>query len=59
MKTITNTTGSKAVNIINSAPQIFNALYVQIYQGEQDVQQAKTFTTLKGATNWANKILNN
>jgi hypothetical protein len=37
MKTLTNTTGSKAVNISNPAPMQFIAMYVQIYNGEQDV----------------------
>jgi hypothetical protein len=58
MKTLTNTTGSKAVNISNTAPMQFIAMYVQIYNGEQDVLQTKTFTTLKGATKWANTKLN-
>ena len=58
MTTITNTTGSKAVNISNTAPMTFIAMYVQIYNGEQQVLQAKTFTTIKGAQKWANKILN-
>lgn len=58
MTTIKNQTGTKAVNIINSAPQTFNAFYVQIYEGDQDLLESKNFTTLKGATNWANKKLN-
>jgi hypothetical protein len=33
-------------------------MYVQIYNGEQQVLQAKTFTTVKNAEKWANKILN-
>ena len=32
------------------------AMYVQIYSGEQQVLQAKTFTTVKNAEKWANKI---
>jgi hypothetical protein len=58
MTTLTNSTGSKAVNISNSAPMVFNCFYVQIYKGEETVLQAKTFTTFKGAKNWANKVLN-
>jgi hypothetical protein len=58
MTTIKNTTGSKAVHITNQAPRTFIAMHVLIYNGEQDVQESKTFTTLKGATKWANKILN-
>ena len=57
MKTITNTSGSKAVNIVNQAPMTFVASYVQIYNGEQDVLQTKIFTTFKGATTWAKKVL--
>jgi hypothetical protein len=57
MTTITNTTGTKAVNIVNQAPMSFVASYVQIYNGEQDVLQTKFFTTLKGATTWAKRIL--
>jgi hypothetical protein len=58
MTTLKNTTGSKAVNISNTAPMQFIAMYVQIYNNEQDVLQSKTFTTLKGAKKWAIKILN-
>jgi hypothetical protein len=58
MTTLKNTTGSKAVNISNPSPMTFIAMYVQIYNGEQDVLQSKTFTTLKGATKWANTKLN-
>ena len=57
MTTITNTSGSKAVNIVNQAPMTFVASYVQIYKGEQNVLQTKIFTTLKGATTWAKKVL--
>jgi hypothetical protein len=58
MKTITNTTGSKAVKITNPSPMTFVATYVQIYQGEEDVIELKTFKTLKGAEKWANSLLN-
>jgi hypothetical protein len=58
MTTLKNTTGSKAVNISTDATGNARAMYVQIYNGEQQVLQAKTFTTVKNAEKWANKILN-
>jgi hypothetical protein len=58
MTTLKNTTGSKAVNITTDATGNVRAMYVQIYNGEQQVLQAKTFTTVKNAEKWANKILN-
>lgn len=58
MKTLKNTTGSKAVNITTDATGNVRAMYVQIYNGEQQVLQAKTFANSKNATRWANKILN-
>jgi hypothetical protein len=58
MTTLRNTSGSKAVKIVNQSPMYFIAFYVLIYNGEEDVIQTKTFTTLKGASKWANKILN-
>jgi len=56
--TLKNTTGSKAVNISTDATGNVRAMYVQIYNGEQQVLQAKTFTTVENAEKWANKILN-
>ena len=58
MTTLKNTTGSKAVNISTDANGNVRAMYVQIYNREQQVLQAKTFTTVKNAEKWANKILN-
>lgn len=57
MTTIKNTTGSKAVNISTDATGNVRAMYVQIYQGEQQVLQSKTFVSIKNAQKWANKIL--
>lgn len=57
MATIKNATGSKAVNISTDATGNVRAMYVQIYQGEQQVLQAKTFASIKNAQKWANKIL--
>lgn len=57
MTTITNTTGSKAVNIIYNDFNGFRASLVQIYNGEQDLIEAKSFTTEKKAKTWATKKL--
>ena len=58
MKVITNSTGTKAVNISTSAIGTVRAIHVQIYNGEQDVIQAKDFASIKKAENWAAKVLN-
>jgi len=58
MTTLKNTTGSKAVNIITDATGNVRAMYVQIYNGEEQVLEAKTFANLKNAEKWATKILN-
>jgi hypothetical protein len=58
MTTVTNTTGSKAVNITTDAQGIVRAMYVQVYNGEQQVLQSKEFASVKNAEKWANKILN-
>lgn len=58
MTTIKNTTGSKAVNITKDATGTYRAMYVQIYQQEQQVLNSKDFKSLKTAEKWANKILN-
>jgi hypothetical protein len=58
MTTLKNTTGSKAVNITTDATGTVRAMYVQMYNNEQQVLQAKTFANTKNAEKWANKILN-
>jgi hypothetical protein len=58
MKTFKNTTGSKAVNISTDATGNFRAMYVQVYNGEEQVLQAKTFANVKNAEKWATTILN-
>jgi hypothetical protein len=58
MATITNTTGTKAVNISTDATGTIRAMYVQIYNGEQQVLQAKSFSSVRNAEKWANKIIN-
>jgi len=35
----------------------FQALYYQVYGGEEQVLQSKTFATQKNAERWANKTL--
>ena len=57
MTTITNQTGSKAVNITTDATGRVRAMYVQIYNNEQQVLQAKDFSTINNAEKWAKKIL--
>ena len=58
MTTLKNTTGSKAVNISTDATGNVRAMYVQIYNQEQQVLQSKTFANIKNAEKWASKILN-
>jgi hypothetical protein len=57
MTTISNSTGSKAVNISTDATGKARAMYVQIYKGEQQVLQSKDFANIKNAEKWASKIL--
>ena len=56
MTTISNTTGSKAVNINENGGHII-AQYVQNYQVEQQVLQSKSFSTKAAAERWAKKVL--
>jgi hypothetical protein len=57
MTTLTNSTGSKAVNIrMNEANSVI-ASYVQIYKGEEQVLQTKFFANTKNAEKWGNKML--
>lgn len=57
MTTISNSAGSKAVNISTDATGKVRAVYVQIYKGEQQVLQSKDFANIKNAEKWASKIL--
>ena len=59
MTTIKNNTGTKAVNISTDATGTVNAMYVQIYKGQEQVLQSKSYRTMNAAIKWANKILNN
>ena len=58
MTTLTNTTGSKKVNISTSATGTVTAMYVQVYAGQEQVLNTKSYKSLKMATKWANKQLN-
>ena len=57
MTTIKNNTGTKAVNISTDATGTVNAMYVQIYNGQEQVLQSKSYKTENAAIKWANKIL--
>ena len=56
MTTLKNQTGSKAVNICKNFGG-FIALYVQIYQGEQQVLETKFFAFEKRAIKWGQSKL--
>ena len=56
MTRINNTTGSKAV-IIRKNWSGFIAMYVQVYQGEEQVLDSKSYGTEKACIRWANKVL--
>jgi len=58
MTIISNTTGTKAVNITTDGTGAVRAMYVQVYSGEQQVLQSKSFASVKNAEKWANRILN-
>jgi hypothetical protein len=58
MTTLTNTKGSKEVRIMKDGAGSIHAMYCQIYQGQAQVLQAKSFASVKNAEKWANKILN-
>ncbi len=58
MTTFTNTTGTKAVNVSKDATGTFRAMFVQIYNNDQQVLDSKDFSTLVRAEKWANKVLN-
>jgi len=58
MKTLSNSSGSKAVNIRKDATGRIRCLYVQFFQGMEQVLLAKDFSSIKDAEKWAAKILN-
>jgi hypothetical protein len=57
MTTISNSTGSKSVNISTDSTGVVRAMYVQNYNGQQQVLQSKTFATKNRAEKWAKSIL--
>lgn len=58
MTTLKNQSGSKTVKISTEFTGIIRAAYIQIYQGEEQVLEFKSFNTIKNAEKWANKKLN-
>ena len=61
MTTFSNQTGSKAVNINDQSAaygytSVF-AQYVQLYDGEQQVLESKSFSSIQAAERWAKKKL--
>ena len=56
MKTLSNATGSKVVNITNREGS-FTCMYCDVYQGEQQVLDSKVYKSEKTAIKWANKKL--
>ena len=49
--------GSKAVRISKSNTGSNIAMYIQIYNGEEQVLESKIFSTFLRAEKWANKKL--
>ena len=58
MTTLKNTTGTKAVNISTDATGTVRAMFVQIYNGQEQVLESKSYSTIKRAEKWANSKLN-
>tara|TARA_R110000737_G_scaffold205578_2_gene224150 strand:- start:166 stop:342 length:177 start_codon:yes stop_codon:yes gene_type:complete len=58
MKTLRNTTKTKAVNIITDGSGRVRAMYVQIYNGHEQVLDSKDYKSFKMAEKWAKKKLN-
>jgi YbbR domain-containing protein len=58
MTTLTNTTGSKEVQIRRNGEKSVIAMYCQVYQGESQVLQSKSFANVKNAEKWAKQVLN-
>ena len=57
MTTLRNAKGTKAVNIITDATGIVRAMYVQIYEGQEQVLDSKDCSTMKKAEKWADQKL--
>ena len=58
MITLRNTTGTKAVNISIDGTGMARAMLVQIYDGQEQVLDSKSYKSLKTAERWAKKQLN-
>jgi len=58
MTTLRNATGTKAVNISTDSTGMVRAMYVQIYNGQEQVLDSKSYKSLKMAEKWAKKKLN-
>jgi len=58
MTTLRNTTGTKAVNILTDATGMIRATYVQVYKGQEQVLDTKSYRSLKMAEKWGKKMLN-
>jgi len=56
MKTLSNASGSKVVNITNK-DGLFTCMYCDVYQGEQQVLDSKEYKSEKMAVKWASKKL--
>ena len=57
MTTIKNLTGTKAVNISTDATGTINAMYVDVYNGQEQVLMSKQYKRKSTAIKWANKML--
>ena len=58
MTTLRNATGKKAVTISTDSTGMVRAMYVQIYNGQEQVLDSKSYKSLKMAEKWAKKKLN-
>lgn len=59
MTILKNTKGTKAVNILIDSTGMVRAFYVQIYNGQEQVLDSKSYKSFKMAEKWGNKQLNN
>ena len=57
MTTIKNLTGTKAVTISTDATGLVNAMYVDVYNGQEQVLMSKQYKRKSTAIKWANKML--
>jgi hypothetical protein len=58
MTTFKSQSGSKMVKVsFCNYAQVYRAFYVQVYQGEEQVLDSKTFKTENNASKWAAKML--